>query len=93
MTRIYTYEQALQKTIYDVELESEISSRQDSESGDIEPPAVGPVQQSAMRKFALRLIGGAPFQSIGTIIVLTCILCYQPVIGGLAFLEKEPMSF
>ena len=57
------------------------------------PPAVAPVQQSTIRKIALKLIGGAPFQSIGTIIVLTCILCYQPVIGGLAFLEKEPPAF
>ena len=64
MTRIYTYEQALQKTIYDIELDSELSQRsKDDESADLDigPPAVSPVQQSWLRRFALRLIGGAPF--------------------------------
>jgi hypothetical protein len=91
--RVYTYEEALAKTMYQGDIAADARARPESANkqdglghGGAEDFDDAASHGSSMsrhfqqlpwaRRWALRLVGKAPFQSLSTIIVLTSIICY-----------------
>lgn len=88
--RVYTYDEALAKTMYQGDIDADARARPESANkqdglghggaADFDDAASHTSRHFQQlpwaRRWALRLVGKAPFQSLSTIIVLTSIICY-----------------